>query len=858
MAKIYAGTNPAVSSREATNLKRVRDAAAESMVLLENRGALPLGPDVKTIALFGNGARYTVKGGTGSGDVNSRDEVIVEQGLTAAGYVITTKALLDQYDAKVTQSREDYRRKVNEAMGELGPSLLWQYLFSSPYEMPPIDAAAPDEITATRADAAVYILSRNSGEGRDRALKPGDYLLTEAEERTISLLAETYGDLIVVLNVGGVIDTKFLRGTQGIGAILLMSQLGNNGGHVLADVLSGRSYPSGRLSTTWAENYRDYPGADEFGRRGGNLDDAYYTEGIYVGYRWFDAFNIRPAYPFGFGLGYTQFALALKSACLRGENVEVEVEVSNIGERLGKEVVQVYVSQPDQGMEKPVQVLAAFAKTEELMPGKAETICLSFPLCQLASYDERRAAWVLETGEYVVRVGRHSRDTHVAAVVELPDEVVTERCENRLRLDIDMKEIAAPRAGRCLFDQDGREKSAAIRLTMNPKAIPQRVNAYSGDAVPYAAQSNRKVCMSDVIDGRESLDGLVSQLEVQELAALCVGSARYGEGESSIIGTASSVVPGAAGDTTSSLLESRGIPNLTMADGPAGLRLSRSFFVDSDGNPVQDWNPPIEGLEGWPTLERSEQMVEHYQYCTAIPIATALAQSWNLSFVEEMGDLVGGEMEEFGVDIWLAPGMNIHRNPLCGRNFEYYSEDPLLSGLCAAADVRGVQCHLGKGVTIKHLACNNQEDNRQHVNSHVSERALREIYLKGFELAVRLAQPAAVMTSYNLLNGVHTANSRELVSALLRDEWGFEGLVMTDWGTTGDVAFDFSTSQKYGNSSATGCILAGNDLIMPGSTKDVEDIAAAVANGTLTRAQLEACAKRVLQTVLSLTCKIRK
>ena len=271
-------------------------------------------------------------------------------------------------------------------------------------------------------------------------------------------------------------------------------------------------------------------------------------------------------------------------------------------------------------------------------------------------------------------------------------------------------------------------------------------------------------------------------------------------------------------------------------------------MADAQGNLVPGLGESSLGnlleMLGMPAAVRPEGAVDHYQYCTAIPIATLLAQTWDGEAIEEAGDIVGGEMEELGVDLWLAPGMNIHRNPMCGRNFEYYGEDPLLTGFCAAADTRGVQRHPGRGTTIKHFALNNQEDNRTHCNSHCGERALREIYLKGFEIAVKQSQPLALMTSYNLVNGIHAANHRELVTDILRCEWGFEGMVMTDWGTT-----EPSEGFRYGSSEAAKCVRAGNDLTMPGSQADVENVLAAVG-GELSLAELQACAMRVLKLVL--------
>ena len=351
-----------------------------------------------------------------------------------------------------------------------------------------------------------------------------------------------------------------------------------------------------------------------------------------------------------------------------------------------------------------------------------------------------------------------------------------------------------------------------------------------------------------MLNGKATLDDLTAQLTIRELAALTVGAERGGLGSVSTVGAASGSVPGAAGDTTMEMADSRGITNLVLADGPAGLRLSKSFVSDGEGNVIPGLGESSFGnlfeMLGVPAAVRPEGAVDHYQYCTAIPIATMLAQTWDAAAIEEAGDLVGTEMEELGVDLWLAPGMNIHRNPLCGRNFEYYSEDPLLSGFCAAADTRGVQRHPGRGTTIKHFALNNQEDNRTHNNSHCSERALREIYLKGFEIAVKEAQPLALMTSYNLLNGIHTANHKELLTDILRCEWGFRGLVMTDWGTTED-----KPGFKYGSSDAALCVKAGNDLTMPGSQADVDAIVNAVGK-ELTLPELQACARRVLELVL--------
>ena len=325
----------------------------------------------------------------------------------------------------------------------------------------------------------------------------------------------------------------------------------------------------------------------------------------------------------------------------------------------------------------------------------------------------------------------------------------------------------------------------------------------------------------------------------------------------STLGASGIKVPGTAGETSEALLDQYGIPSLIMADGPAGIRLQQTYEVDREKDTVYGTGV-LGSLENGYLVGRKdhEGAERYYQYCTAFPVGTALAQSWNKKLMEQFGRKVAAEMEEFHINLWLAPGLNIHRNPLCGRNFEYYSEDPFLAGTLAAAVTRGVQSRPGCGVTIKHFACNNQEDNRMHTNAHVSERAAREIYLKGFELAVKEAKPMSIMTSYNLINGIHSANNKDLLTAITRNEWGFDGIVMTDWGTTGGMEMNQGMEFKYGCSSAAGCIKAGNDLTMPGKQEDVDEIIASVGakDGDvvcpITLGDLQTCAKRMLNTIM--------
>ncbi len=761
MTHFFAGTDPSVSPRETRNQSRVRRAAAEGMVLLENRGGLPMALRGRRVALFGNGARHTVQGGTGSGEVNNRGFVTVEQGLRNAGAEIVTERFLD---------------------GDC-----------------PIGEAFPD------ADAALYILARNSGEGADRKNEPGDFRLSDEERALIEAVGRRYGGVTVVLNVGGVLDASFLQTCPCVNAVLLMSQPGSASGDALADVLSGVSEPCGRLTTTWGR-YGDYPNAAKFSHNNGDTDDEFYTEGVFVGYRWFDSFGKTPLYPFGYGLSYTSFAMETENVSFEGENVAVCVRVRNTGSRPGKQVAQVYVSAPEGRLCKPYQELRAFGKTGRLQPGESETLTLTFPIARMASFDEARSRWVLEAGEYLVRVGEHSRRTKLAAVLTLEREAVCEQLAPIMPLDCEMEVLQPDRSLYYTYPEERSERETAVRLSLDgfaPSEAPAR-------CAPKPDTS------------------LADRLTSEEQASLCVGAPVR-------------LVPGAAGETAA--LPERGVPGLALADGPAGLRLCPSFAADESGEVV--FQAPAFGVEDPELLGKDRESkpgeTVYYQYATAIPIATALAQTWNTELLREMGDLVGEEMDEFGVTLWLAPGMNIHRNPLCGRNFEYFSEDPLIAGLCAAHITKGVQSHPGRGTTIKHFCCNNQEDNRLFVNEHVFPRALREIYLRGFEIAVKESQPLAIMTSYNLVNGVHTANARDLLTVAARDEWGFRGVVMTDWGTTHP-----DSGHKYGNSSAAGCIRAGNDLVMPGEKRDKEEILEALEAGTLSKEALRDCAARVL------------
>ena len=847
MAKFLAPTTPEISARETRHMDAVRALASECMVLLRNDGTLPLKRSGK-IALFGNGARATVKGGTGSGDVYVRETVNVEEGLKREGFTVTTKNWIDRQEACAKAEYEAYRagfiKQAEEAGSGVNPEML---MMLSPMTPMALAEITEEDIQASDTDTAVYVLSRNSGEGKDRLAVKGDYELSEMEVRNLEFLSERYEKLIVLLNIGGVIDTKPLRNIPGINAVVLSGQMGNITGLTVADLLLGKGLPSGKLTDTWAENYMDYPSSEGFGMNDGDVQDEYYTEGIYTGYRYFDTFNVTPAYEFGFGLNYTDFEIRVKEVRSEGTTVTVAVDVQNTGKEYpGKEVVQLYVSAPAGHLDKPYQELRAFAKTKLLAPGESETLTIAVSAASFASYCERCASYVLEPGDYIIRIGNSSRNTHVAAVLTLDERTVTEKLTNLFKDPAGQVQDLKPSGESWHAPDEEEEKAAAPHLELHSADFETKTFSYQGEPEALPKREFDHVLQFDeVAQWKVTEEEFIQQLSDEELAFLCVGNSVDNQGFNAVIGAAAKTLPGAAGETTGKL-SARGLRQMELCDGPAGLRLTPEYIETPEGTAI-----PL-SVHGAAVTADVPDGIHHYQYLTAIPIATQLASSWDLSLVERCGDIVGTEMEEFGATLWLAPGMNIHRNPLCGRNFEYYSEDPLLAGKCAAADTIGVQKHPGFGTTIKHYLANSQEDNRMFTNSHISERAIREIYARNFRIAVQEAQPMSVMTSYNLVNGVHAANNKDSVTRLLRDEWGFEGMVMTDWLTTSERSKMLSaiTSLKYDKADPAVCVLAQNDLIEPGEMDDYLGILDGLKKGIISRAHLEVCAGHILRLML--------
>ena len=578
---------------------------------------------------------------------------------------------------------------------------------------------------------------------------------------------------------------------------------------------------------------------------------------IDAGYRYFDTVGTTPDYPFGYGMGYTTFVVEPKSFAADAGTVTVTAVVKNTGATAGKEVVQVYYSAPDGVLDRPYQELAGFAKTKELQPGEQEEVTVSFATESMAGYDMTRAAYILEAGVYYVRVGNSSRNTHIAGAIHLDAEAVVEQ-ERNICGESGFTDLKPEKRG-VTYVEEAKEKVSAVSVELSAAELKQVTHVYS--ELPRELPHGPACRWEEVVSGKKTMEEFVGGLTDDQLAYLCIGAYKECEDMMEVIGNASISVAGAAGETTQQLKE-LGTPTLVMADGPAGLRLSPTYeCVDGTirstaSNFGESFMMVLSEEERAAMAAAASEEASgetYYQYCTAIPIGTGLAQSWNEELVKQCGDLVGREMEQFGTHIWLAPAMNIFRSPLCGRNFEYYSEDPLLSGSIAAAMTLGVQAHKGCATTIKHFACNNQETNRYFSNSHVSERALREIYLKGFEICVKRSQPHFIMTSYNLINGEHACNSKDIQTYTLRDEWGFAGVVMTDWLVTGGMG---ATGEKWPCASAAGNVKAGNDITMPGIPSDKTDMLKALEDPThpyaLSRAELQLSAKRVLEMILKL------
>lgn len=816
-----------VTPRETKNRLLSRKAAAEGFVLLKNdHNTLPLTKGSR-LGLYGAGAVVTVKGGTGSGDVNERDCVNIRQGLENAGYELTSGKWLDSFHNIYTRARLDWKEGILASLPQYDNNFFNAYS-AAQFQVPCGEPIDTKEAKDDGADTAIFVLSRVAGENADRHDTEGDYLISRQEKELLTQVASAYESVVLVINTGGLIDLAFTEEFTNIHAILQFVQAGQEGGNAFADIISADVTPSGKMADTWALTYDDYPNASFFSHKSGNVLKEEYREGIYVGYRYFDTFDIPVRYCFGYGLSYTEFELKPGTPSLNNSSdgrpsVSIPVTVKNTGTRYaGKEVAQVYVSCPQGTLPKEYRRLVCFEKSDTLKPGESQQLTLSFPLSHLTSYCEASAAWILEKGTYGIWVGNSLEDAKLAGSILLDETVILTQCEHICHQQEALEEFLPDAA---LIQ---KKEAAWLALAGELPTISVKADEFITETIDYSAPSAKD----------EEAQRITDSLSKDQLIAFATGDVNKGQ---NALGSAGQTVPGSAAETTSIAEDDPwNVASIVLADGPAGLRLRKEYQVLDNSIVPGEFTEAIEG--GFFASPKEKTGTSYYQYCTAIPVGTLLAQTWNTNLIKEVGEMIGHEMELFEVTLWLAPGMNIHRNPLCGRNFEYYSEDPLLSGMMAASMTLGVQKVPGCGTTIKHFACNNQEDNRMGSDSILSERTLREIYLKGFEIAVKASQPMSIMTSYNMINGVHAANSYDLCTKAARREWGFAGAIMTDWTTT--------TDSTAGVCTASGCLRAGNDMIMPGDPSDHENIRKELAEGTLTLEQLAGCVTNTINLIL--------
>ncbi|MBO5023392.1 MAG: glycoside hydrolase family 3 C-terminal domain-containing protein [Clostridia bacterium] len=734
------------------HIQLARRAACEGSVLLKNKnGFLPL-PKGKKVAVFGNAQIDYVKGGSGSGMVHTVYVRNIYDGLKMkAGKV-------DVFDS-LSLFYMDYVVNAYKNGGENGR-------LKEP-KVPAELMRAASEFT----DTAIITICRFSGEGFDRYNddKNKYFDLEDGEKEMIADVLANFKHVVVLLNVGSAINTAWFANEDKVESAILLWQGGIEGGLAAADMLVGDDAPGGKLPDTLAAHFEDYPSSEGFHE---SEDYVKYTEDIFVGYRYFETIPGKQecvVYPFGHGLTYTEFKISDIFVYGNGKRIFVNADVTNIGKRAGKEVVQVYYSAPKGRISKEKIALAAFAKTPLIQPGKTVTVNMMFNVSDMASFDDmgdvEKSAYVLEKGEYKIFVGTSVRDNVCADYKYVLDEdVIVEK----------LNSYCAPKKLEKRLMADGTFRSVPVCAEEKQKAFPVK---YHNEYKP----KDKVIELYDVDEGRATLDEFISQMSDEDLMLVLCGKPETGVSAGTIGG----------------VFKYRIMPIAT-ADGPSGLRLH--------------WQRGVRP--------------------TAFPVPTARAASFNTALEEEIGKAIALECKENNIQVWLGPGMNIHRNPLCGRNFEYYSEDPIVAGKMSAAAVRGAESER-VAATPKHFAANNKETNRLESDSIVSERALREIYLKGFEICVKEAYPKTIMSSYNRINGVHGSENAELLTGILREEWGFEGMVSSDWE---------NTAEHYRE------VIGGTDVRMPGNQEGL--LKAPYEAGLITRDQMAQCVKRALEMIL--------
>lgn len=785
-----------------------RKLVEESVVLLKNENhLLPLKKE-KIIAFFGRAQIETFFSGNGSGASKALKEKNLLSECEKAGLRAVTE-LKEFYNCQQKNEPEKFAVDGVDVTNTGTLTCGFMYEIFGRYQAQCEEHEVSDElikIAAECTDTAVFVLGRNSGgEECDRHLE-SDYYLTESEKILFEQVCSNFDNVILILNINGLIDLSWLEKYSAIKSVLFIGIPGEEGCGAVADILTGRVSPSGKLCTTIAEKYEDYPSAKNFtwnkeypeqiltyedyglnSERNGSIGFAkspitVYYEDIYIGYRYFDSFSKNVLFPFGFGMSYTSFEMGKSSMIQYEDRIEITAEIINIGCYAGKETLQVYLRCRETATERPFQELKGFEKSRLLQPGEREELHIIIPKKELACYVESEASYVMEKGTYQLYIGNSSRNTQLAGECEIAEDIVIQQCSNRLQI----KECNRNRLKFLSQNSSGERIQKSYR----------RVN----DCKEKEYVENSKV----------------KELTVHQLAALCVGYgpgtpfSAFGDGtdpdtifdENGTPLTSNSHPVGANG-YVSPAIKSKGIDSIFYKDGPAGI-----------------------GIGAWPT----EMLIS----C-----------AFNKELWERFGTAVGEACEEKSVDVWLAPAVNLHRHPLCGRNFEYFSEDPYLTGICAVQISRGVQKNHKVCVCPKHFAVNEQESYRRGntkknydaVDSIITERAAREIYLKPFEMLVKEAGVSFIMTSFNKINGVFSGGSKDLCTHILREEWGYEGVVVTDWGDM-DIVVDGGDA-----------IAAGNDIVMPGGPPVIAQILKAYEEERIGRHELERSVSRLLKVL---------
>lgn len=783
--------------------KIAREAVAEGCVLLKNDNALPISKNTK-ISLFGRIQFNYYKSGTGSGGmVNAPYIVSILDALKEESDISLNEELLSEY-IKWTKDNP-----FNKGKG-------WA---NEPWCQEEMELSDELVMAASKnSDEAVIIIGRTAGEDQDNSAREGSYLLTSKEEAMIEKVCKYFDKTVVVLNVGNTIDMKWVD-KYNPSAVLYVWQGGIEGGHGVADVLLGRVNPNGKLADTIAYDYRDYPSTANFNKDLGDIDPSKYVElrqkgqvptddrdvyeeDIYVGYRYFEtAAKEKVLYPFGYGLSYTTFDIESVSSYEADDKIKVVSKVTNTGKCPGKEVVQVYYNPPQGKLAKPVRNLIEFGKTKLLAPGESEELVFLIDVAKMASFDDggytgHKNCYVLEAGEYEIYAGNSVRAAVKAGNFTLADTVVVKELSEALAPHFEFDRMVLRVAGDTITEE--RQSVPQREIDLEQRIIDNRP-----DDKPCTGDKGFKYI--DVAQGNVSIDEFLAQLTDIDLIHMS-----RGEGMSS-----NKVTPGIAGSyggVSKRLHDYFGMPIAGLSDGPSGIRMDC-------------------GTEAF-----------------AMPNGTALACTFNKELVYELYKYAAKEIRFNKIDSLLGPGINIHRNPLNGRNFEYFSEDPYLTGAMAVAQLKGLHTTKVTG-TIKHFAGNNREFNRHFVNSTVSQRALREIYLKAFEMAVCEAGAYNIMTTYGLLNELYTAGNYDLTTTILRDEWGFEGIVMTDWWAKINEEGQPGSIQNVGL-----MIKAQNDVYeVTGDSENnsnEDDAQDKLAAGFITRGELLRNAKNIIMSLL--------